>query len=208
MTATQSITLEKIKTRLYFAGDSYSVKDQIKALGGHWDGDRRQWWVGSAKASEAEALVAKLSGAASGSTADTAPAKEDADSIKLVGKAKYKGRTYYVRWVGQCKDGSYKCRLVTLDQSLDFWAACARPHEQHIDGNGDVAAIVKTYQPREVRYGYRGKSRTEYTTLGSIKRFIDDQKNPATSRGECTECGSWGPSGEPCKDCGGEGHHV
>lgn len=190
-TATVKVTLVKEKTRLYFVGDTYSIKDRIKALGGHWDGDRRQWWIGTGKTAQAESLVANLSGATDSKTA--APAKEDADSIRLIGKAKYKGRTYYVRWAGECKSGEYKCRLITLDQSLDFWAACARPYETHHDGSGDVAVIVKTYQAREVRYGYGRHSRTEYTTLGSIKAFVErEAKNRAEGGPVCAECGRSG----------------
>lgn len=191
------IKIERSKGRVYIVGDTYSAKDRIKALGGHWDGDRRAWWVGAAKVSEAEALVAKLNGDATASGGATnnaaAPAKEDADGIRLVGKAKYKGRTYYARWIGECKSGDYKARLITLDQSLDFWAACARPHETQHDGSGDVAVIVKTYQAREVRYGYGRHSRTEYTTLGSIKRFIErESRNRADGGPVCAECGKTG----------------
>lgn len=210
MTSTQNgIGLAKVGTRIYFVGNTYAIKDQIKSMRGHWDGDRKQWWVGTSKAKDAEALVDRVNGTAT-STPDAPPAKEDADDIRLVGKAKYKGRTYYCRWVGETKDGEYKCRLVTLDQSVDFWAACARPHESHIDGSGDVAGIVKTYSPREVWDGrrYSGKTRTEYTTLGSIKRFIERQKDPETRRGECTECGAHGPVGQSCSECGGEGSYV
>ena len=39
-------------------------------------------------------------------------------------------------------------------------------------------------------------------------RFRDRQADPATRRGPCTECGAWGPSGEPCRECGGEGSHA
>lgn len=60
---------------------------------------------------------------------------QDPAKIKLVGKALYKGRTYYVRYVGETKKG-YSARLVTLDQSLDFWAKCAQPHETQHNGVG------------------------------------------------------------------------
>ena len=45
-------------------GNTYPVKDQLKALGGRWDADRKAWMVPEAKAAEAQALVhgAKSSG--------------------------------------------------------------------------------------------------------------------------------------------------
>jgi hypothetical protein len=165
----------------------------LKALGAHWDAERRCWWLGNAKRPAVEALLA-----AAVSAPPAPPEKEDASRIRLAGKARYKGRTYYVRFVGETKRG-YSCRLITLDQSIDFWAACAHPGEVAAEGQ---AEIIKTYSPRE----YRG--RTEYTTLGSIQRFIAQQRDPETRRGECCECGAYGPAGEPCSECGGEGSYV
>jgi hypothetical protein len=189
------IKLEHESSRIYIVGDTFAIKDKIKALGGHWDGDRRAWWVGKSKAAEAESLLALLSTGAQASAGQPQAANKVADDARVVGKARYKSRTYYVLWVGECKSGDYKARLTVLDGSIDFWVTCARPHEAHIDGSGDTAAIVKTYAPRE----YRG--RTEYTTLGSLRRFIARQKNTETRCGECYECGAHGPAGETCREC-------
>lgn len=38
-------------------GNTYPVKDQIKALGGRWDATAKGWRVPAAKAAEAQALV-------------------------------------------------------------------------------------------------------------------------------------------------------
>lgn len=172
------VALQQDGRRIYITGDTYSLKDRIKGMGGHWDGDRRCWWVGSAKKSEAEALV---------STAASTPAQpkeEKPDDIRIVGKARYKGRNYYVRWYGQTKRG-YACRLVTLDAKIDFWATCAEPYvnDRDHDGSGDVAVIVKTYEPRE----YRG--RYEYMTLGSMRRFMEEVKRDKET-GTCSLCES------------------
>jgi len=45
-------------------GNTYPVKDQIKAIGGRWDAERRGWLVPDAVADQARALVA--GGAAAG----------------------------------------------------------------------------------------------------------------------------------------------
>lgn len=197
-----SITLEKVEKRVYVVGNSFSIKDQLKAEGCHWDAERKQWWIGVGKASAIEAII-KGDTQAVVQTPETT--SENADSIKVVGKAKYKGKTYYVRWVGQCKNGEYKAHLTTIDAKISFWAACARPHEQ-IDGNGDIACVLKTYQSRTVGYGRYAHE--EHTTLGSLRRFIERQKNPETRIGECTECGHHGPSGQRCTECGGEGGYI
>jgi hypothetical protein len=145
---------------------------RLEALGGHWDGDRRAWWVGAAKASEAEALVARLAAVPWPAPGAPRPA-EDPDSIRLTGKGRYKGRVYYAGAI--TRDGT-RVRLLTLPDAsgkyLDFWVPCSE---------------VKRYQPRE----YRG--RIEYTTLGSIARFLAREQR-ARPAGEpvCAECGKSG----------------
>lgn len=168
-----SVTIERQASRLYFQGNTYPIKDQIKAMGGHWDGDRRAWWVGVAKNDEATSLVERL-GTANTATATAERPKVDRNS-RVVAKAEYKGRKYYVLWMGTCKSGERKARLTVLDGSIDFWA--------------DLSAcnILKEYSPRE----YRG--RTEYTTLGSISRFIENQKESRRNGEEqCASCGKYG----------------
>lgn len=188
------IAIEEVGARIYVTGNSFEFKTQLKAEGCHWDADRRQWWIGKAKKSAIESIVAKSQQAAT-PTAPQSPA--DTASIRVLGKAKYKGKSYYVRWVGTCKTGAYKAHLITLDGSIDFWANCAQPHEYNqFDGNGDVAKIEKTYDPRE----YRGQ--IEYTTLGSIRRYIESMKkeksDPTVDR--CAECGKAGHLHEDLED--------
>lgn len=48
-----SITIECVGQRVYFCGNTFAIKDKIKSIGGHWDGERKQWWVGSAKKAKA-----------------------------------------------------------------------------------------------------------------------------------------------------------
>ena len=38
-------------------GDTFRVKEDLKALGGRWDGDLRGWWVPKEHASDARNLV-------------------------------------------------------------------------------------------------------------------------------------------------------
>ena len=157
------------------------VVGQLKALGAHWDAEARAWWLGAAKRADVEALLAD---AAAGQEGE--PAQEDPHTVRLVGKARYKGRDYYCRWVGQTKSGEHLCRLVSLDHAVDFWADCARPGES-CDGNGELAVLTKTYPVRE----YRG--RQQYTTLGSIRDFLVREKSNRERGGAvCAECGKSG----------------
>lgn len=38
-------------------GETFPIKDKLKALGGRWDGERKGWWVPGAKADEALAIL-------------------------------------------------------------------------------------------------------------------------------------------------------
>lgn len=152
----------------------------LKSLGAHWDAEQKAWWISPKKRAEVEEILvgADRKEDEAKERGDPIP-KEDADDIRLVGKATYKGRTYYVRAV--TRDG-HRCRLVTLDQSLDFWAP--------LTGEGDLATITKRYEPREERSYGRPTGRYTHTTLGSIRSFIERQKR-AEAQGlpACAECG-------------------
>src|SRR4051812_10682709 len=119
-----AVSVEKQGQRVYLVGDTYAVRDRIKAMGGHWDGGRRAWWVGAKKAAEAEALAASLA------AAPPAPKAGPGDDARLKAKVTYKGRTYYV--IAESAD---RCRLTVLDGSVDFWA------------DKSACELVKVYAP-------------------------------------------------------------
>jgi len=157
--------------RVYLEGDTFSLKDRIKSIGGKWDADRRAWWVGAVKAQQAQALVDTA-------TSAPPPSNKPGDDTRIKAKVKYKGRTYYV-----IAEGSDRCRLTVLDGSIDFWA------------DKNACELLKTYSPRE----YRG--RAEYTTLGSIRRFIESQKRAeASGLPACAACGKRGRLVEDLED--------
>lgn len=182
MNETSQITLAEEGRRLYIVGNSYPIKDQIKSAGGHWDADRKQWWIGSGKRSEIEAAITTQSTQASESQT------RDAE-VMVCGKAKYKGRSYYVRWSGVTKRGTYAFRLVTLDGKSDFWANGREFGPALID----EATWEKRYQ--------------ESRSLSGIRAYIDRVRSAekSSSYGDagwmhngCSECkrlGDW------CKRC-------
>ena len=182
MAITVQIGTEKIGARIYVTGNTFAIKQQLKDAGCHWDGERKQWWIGAAKAAAISQLVAATDGK---------EVAEDLSRCRVYGKVQYKGRTYYV-----IAQGQERLRLTVLDGSISFWAAAGE------------CEWVKRYEPRTRFAGYRRGQVTEYQTLGDLQHFVKAQKNPDTRRGECTECGSWGPSGEACSECGGEGHYC
>jgi hypothetical protein len=138
--------------RIYLSGNTFPIKEKIKAAGGHWDGDRKMWWVGSQARAEFEAI------AASAPTTEYVPAPLDHNS-RVYGKARYKGRAYFV-----VTQGKNRMRLTVLDASIDFWA------------RNEDCEWLKTYQPRSRFAGY-GRGNVEvYTTLGSLRDFIAESK--------------------------------
>lgn len=171
------MTIEKIGRRWYIRGNTYAAKDALRDAGCKWDPDQKAWWTSK------EDVAKKFEGAEA-----TAPKAETPDNIRVIGKARYKGRSYYVRWAGVTKYG-YSLRLTTLDAKIDFWASgidprTAQPGQQP----GEREAVwEKTYQ--------------EPKTLGSIQRFIEREKE-ADERGEerCAECGRTGDLIEDLED--------
>lgn len=152
-----------VGSRLYVAGNTYAIKDQLKAIGCHWDADRKQWWIGKAKAAELAKIVDRNSGSTSqdsSSSGYVAPTADELSKKPCTGKVEYKGRTYYV--VGESKTG--KLLLTVLDCSISFWA------EQ------SVCRWVKRYETRTQFQGYSRGNVEVHQTVGSIRRFIEQSK--------------------------------
>jgi hypothetical protein len=163
---TISISTEKVGQRIYVTGNTYSIRDQLKAAGCHWDGDRRQWWIGVAKAQAIAAIVGQLDG-------QEAQEETIGDDTRVYARVEYKGRSYYQ--ISRTKDGA-RLRLTTLDAKLDFWADAAACH------------VLKEYQPRQVWDGrrYSGRTIARHQTLGALREFLADKK--AAEKGECPRC--------------------
>jgi hypothetical protein len=187
-----NITFQEEGRRVYVLGDTFPIKNAIKEAGGHWDSDRKAWWIGAAKRPVIEAAI----GSAPVPQATAERREEKAgDETEVRGKVKYKGKTYFVIWAGETKKGR-ACKLTTFDGSCVFWA------------NESEVEWVKTYQAREERSFYgRGSGRSHYPTLGSIRRFIEEKKK-VEKGGECPRCadrpGYFGSGDyETCSLCGG-----
>jgi len=61
-----AIELQNQGRRCYLIGNTYPIKDKIKAAGGHWDNDRKAWWIGVGKRAEFESLEATASNGSNG----------------------------------------------------------------------------------------------------------------------------------------------
>jgi hypothetical protein len=177
-----TITIQSEGRRHYLVGNTYPIKDAIRAAGCKWDADRKSWWTG--KRETAEALAAKLSGGAGG---DAAPGSErptreaPGEEAVVAGRAIYKGKSYYV--AGriergrthyddrvsrvESRDGS-RVLLLFRDGSSQFWAARAE------------LQITKSYdRPQTIarlkRFAEEAKSGTSYQDYQDAIEAAEDQ---------------------------------
>lgn len=172
------VALRDQGSRVYFTGNTFPIKDKIKAIGGHWDGDAKAWWVGVVKRQEAEQLVSLGStqaAAAAKTETGTATAKVLPDDTRVLGRADYKGKSYL--WLASMADHS-RYLLAFSDGSKSWWADAAQVN------------VTKRYEPME----YRGQ--TTYQTIGSLRRFAEKLKRESTPEyranaptQQCWECG-------------------
>ncbi len=155
-----SVKLQYEGRRIYFVGNTYPIKDKIKSMGGHWDSDRKMWWIGSQAKGDAQKLVE------SSESSDAYVPIPITEKSRVYRKVRYVGKsgkpsTFYV--VAESRSGKF--RLTTLDRSIDFWA------------DANACETLKVYRPRELWNGRRGGGTVEvYTTLGGIADFIAESK--------------------------------
>lgn len=85
----EKIELRDSGRRVYLVGNTYSLRDAIKDIGGHWDADAKAWWVASSKRSAAEAVLAKAE--------ETSKARTEARASLTGPMMRIEGNTYPVR---------------------------------------------------------------------------------------------------------------
>lgn len=146
-----SIQIQSEGQRVYVVGDTYAVRSQIKALGAHWDGERKAWWLGAAKRAAAEALVASLA-AAPAAPAPYAPAADEA-------MVRVDGNTYPVReqlrQLGGRWDGMAKVWMVPASQAEAARAAVTAAGPAKPRTGGGVYDAQKFNGYGRPRGGYR-----------------------------------------------------
>lgn len=191
-----TITIQSEGRRHYIVGNTFPIKDQLRAAGCKWDGARRAWWTG--KRDVAESLVA--SPVNSEATPDSRPEGGDglSEESKIAGKATYKGRAYLLVWEGETRRGR-AAKLAFADGKKVFWADMAE------------VTVTKRYESREDRWGRR-----EHMTFGRLQRLRENYAAAKAEgnddgirngqRYECEECGEWVTRGEGSCWETGSGH--
>jgi hypothetical protein len=165
-----NITFQEEGKRVYVLGNTFPIKSAIKDCGGHWDGDKKAWWIGAKKKEELQRVI---NGAK--------PEAQERRETTVMGKADYNGHSYYIAWMGMTKHGE-SARLVSLDEKLDFWKPVSE------------IRITKTYQRRESNNFYGRKQDLGYPTLSGIRNFIEKKRSEEKSGVQeetkrCWECG-------------------
>ena len=55
----EQITIEKTGRRYYLQGNTYPIKDQLRAAGAHWDREERAWWTSREDVAQAAVQAAE-----------------------------------------------------------------------------------------------------------------------------------------------------
>ncbi len=168
------IHVERIGRRSYLRGDTYAIRDALRAAGAHWDADEKAWWIGS------EAKAQEL---AAGAPAGESRKDEVTDDTRLLGKATYKGRSYLLLWEGQTKHGRAAKLAFTIGTKV-VWAK-----------EGEYQ-VTKRYAERT----YRG--RTEHFTFGDYRRLIERSKKERAESGGFRKVKYADPTALVCLECG------
>ena len=156
-----SIQIQKEGRRHYLIGNTFSIKDQIKSAGGHWDPDKRAWWVSKPD------VAAKFT-QTSLDFGEAAPApKEETvhlDSRVIRGRAMYEGKAYYLlaQGISQASGRPY-AKLCYRDGSKVFWAKDA-----------SQVVVQKTYE--------------ECTSINALRAYAERAKERQAEHGCGCSC--------------------
>lgn len=186
------ITIDQQGRRFYLRGNTYPIKDQLRAAGCKWDADAKSWYTSKRELAEQLAGQSQAPGpqdAPSGQSDREAPGE---DAI-VAARATYKGKTYYVagrvdrgrtHWDDRVsavttRDGA-KVLLYSRDGKLQFWAA------------SELVSITKSYDKPQ--------------TIDKLRRFAEKAKEARAQgnedgiangqRYECEECGEYVTRGQ------------
>lgn len=163
--STLDINLSREGRRTYIVGDTFRIKDDIKAAGGHWDADRRAWWLGDH--AKAESLVAGVKAAP---PAPVATYARIGDGWGIRGKGLVVGASVTV----EKRDGAKKTEKVTAVVSTD--------------ADGTVLANIEPSAKPASRPAYSGGYRGNY---GGGRRRACKTGGNCSSFGSGKSCGGY-----------------
>jgi len=187
-----TITIDPQGRRFYLRGNTYPIKDRLRAAGCKWDADAKCWYTG--KRELAEQLADQPQESAPQAAPSGQPDREaPGDDAIVAARATYKGQSYYVagrvdrgrtHWDDRVspvttRDGA-KALLYSRDGKLQFWAA------------RDLVSVTKSYDKPQ--------------TISKLRRFAEKAKEARAQghedgiadgqRYECEECGEYVTRGQ------------
>lgn len=185
-----AISTKREGRRTYILGTPYSAREQLKAGGAHWDGDRKAWWLGSDE--KARELAAQL---------EAAPAPTGLlDGDTLLGRGRYQGRACLVLWVGDTQAGR-RCKCASMDGTRIFWAAA------------EEVSVEKRYASGWVEDDQGREYQREPLTWGRLQRLRERARKDREAYGyvpvlgrdycghPCPVDGHLCTPDRPCHDC-------
>lgn len=145
-----AFAIETEGRRHYLTGNTYPLRDKLRALGAHWDGDRKAWWT-----SKRAALESLIAAAPVAPAAYVAPVGEALIAID--------GNTYPVRDQLRAMGGSW-------DAGRKAWMVPA--------SKADAARALVATAPKQsfVRRGGSSRRRGTWTgcRCGSVEEYSKD----------------------------------
>lgn len=159
-----NIKIEKQGRRYYLVGNTYTIKEDIKDSGGHWDPDVGAWWTSKrevaeslvAKAAQEEAALPEATGPMVAIQGNTYPVK---DELKKLG----------ARWNGAKKVWEIAQSRHALALKLVPAAKPKAPRKRRSSGDGSVSRREEMYRRR---YGWDGVyGSASYYSSGAYDEF-------------------------------------
>lgn len=123
-------------TQIAITGNTYAVKEELKALGARWNGEKKAWMVAPDKAEQAQRIVA--------SAGKPAPRKPVSSTAPAPAPSPWAGKKYQVRLKPTTKYGplfgadTLEEVAVWMDENLQ-WRFCGT------DGTFQSRATKKSY---------------------------------------------------------------
>ena len=211
--------LDRVGSRIYLVDLPFEAKSKAKEIGCHWDGERRQWWIGTTKKDVAAKLVEQVNNTpttqrtptpASARIAVTVGLSPDTPADIVADRVQDAGDERAAQQLRTPPEDVSDCRVYAqVEYKGRRYYVIAESREKEtgqpmrcrlttLDGLTPFWAdcsecnLIKSYPGREVWDGrrYSGKTVTRYTTIGSLRDFRASQKMAAANGApQCAACG-------------------
>lgn len=113
--------------KIYLTGNTYPLREEIRAAGGRWDKDKRQWWCTPEQRPAMLALARRAKALPPKKPAARGQAALPDDDTKVIGEAKdlEQQAPVWLAWMGRLTKGGNAghlfAKLITRDGRKFFW---------------------------------------------------------------------------------------